>query len=164
MRTSLSNIRHDDRQTASGGGPDGHPDSLEMRRARRVWVAKLTQLSEGGYLKRQVLYAGTIRTVVVFRCGGVVRAYLNLCVHMPRELDGEANTIFDASRERLRCSMHGIVYNPETGESLSTMCTGQRLSAVRLEFDQQGIWIRDNRVRPINSEEDRFRVAVRSGK
>lgn len=67
---------------------------------------------------------------------------------MPRELDCENDMIFDETGQYLRCSMHGIVYDPLTGESLSTLCNGQRLTSVRVMEDETGIWIKDRRLRP----------------
>mgnify|MGYP000004674010 CR=1 FL=1 len=68
---------------------------------------------------------------------------------MPRRLDCEKDMIFDAARENLRCSMHGIIYDPITGESLSTMCTGEKLTPVRMQEDEEGVWIIDKRVKPL---------------
>lgn len=96
-----------------------------------------------------VVYAGAPSSVIVFRFNGKCMAYRNLCVHMPRELDGEKNTIFDETGKYLRCSMHGIVYDPMTGESLSTMCNGISLTPVRILEDEEGVWIKDKRVKPL---------------
>ena len=71
----------------------------------------------------------------------ITLAYRNLCVHMPRTLDCEQNTIFDASGRYLRCSMHGIVYDPMNGESKSDICRGQRLTAIDVVEDGDGVWI-----------------------
>ena len=66
---------------------------------------------------------------------------------MPRELDCERDMIFDETGQYLRCSMHGIVYEPRTGESVSTMCNGERLTSVRVIEDEEGIWFNDKRVK-----------------
>ncbi len=47
--------------------------------------------------------------------------------------------------------MHGIVYDPVTGESLSTMCTGERLLSLRLLEVEGNIYIRDKRISEVNS-------------
>ena len=33
----------------------------------------------------------------------------------------------------LRCSMHGFIFDPKTGECQSPVCLGQRLQVLRLE-------------------------------
>jgi nitrite reductase/ring-hydroxylating ferredoxin subunit len=58
------------------------------------------------------------------------------------------NTVFDATGKYLRCSMHGIVYDPVTGASVSSICTGERLTPIGIMEDEQGIWIMDRRVKP----------------
>jgi len=55
---------------------------------------------------------------------------------------------FDAEQGLLRCSMHGIVYDPETGESLSVLCQGERLRPLKLIEDDGRIFIQDKRVKP----------------
>ena len=90
--------------------------------------------------------------MVVFLFKGKVFAYLNQCVHMPRTLNCQRDTIFDEKRELLRCSMHGIVYQPETGESISTMCNGERLQALRLNEVDGNIYINDKRVSPVQEK------------
>jgi nitrite reductase/ring-hydroxylating ferredoxin subunit len=70
---------------------------------------------------------------------------------MPRELDCQKDMVFDESGKFLRYSMHGIVYDPVTGESLSTMCNGEKLTPVRIQEDDAGIWIKDKRVKPLTT-------------
>ena len=114
----------------------------------QIWVGTSELLAEGSYLRMDVVYAGDPISVIVFRYKGKCLAYRNLCVHMPRELDCEKNTIFDATGRHLRCSMHGIVYDPMTGESISSICTGERLTRIEILEDAEGIWIKDRRVQP----------------
>ena len=94
-----------------------------------------------------VTYAGNPASIIVLKNQENYLADKNLCVHMPRELDCEKNTIFDETGKRLRCSMHGIVYDTNTGESLSTMCNGDKLTAIRLIEDEGNLWIKDKKVR-----------------
>lgn len=112
----------------------------------RLWVSTCAQLAEGNYLRKDVEYAGDHISVVVFRYKGKCMAYRNLCVHMPRKLDCEENTIFSANGQYLRCSMHGIVYDPMTGESVSAICNGERLTPIGIMEDAEGVWIKDRRV------------------
>lgn len=126
---------------------------MSINSNKRLWICNSEQLAEGVYRRMEVTYSGKPSSVLVFRFNGQCLAYRNLCVHMPRELDCEKNTIFDMTGQKLRCSMHGIVYDPVTGESLSTMCNGERLTSVRTQEDEQGVWIRDKRVKPKLSDE-----------
>jgi len=116
---------------------------------QRIWVAASEQLADGGYLRLDIGHAGETISVIVFRFQGQCLAYRNLCVHMPRELDCEQDTIFDPSGRFLRCSMHGIVYEPETGESISEICAGKRLTPIGIVEDEAGIWIDDRLASPL---------------
>lgn len=111
-----------------------------------VWICSSTQLPEGSYRKIQVAHDGQHTPVVIFRYQGRCLAFKNQCVHMPRALDCEEDMIFDATGRFLRCSMHGIVYDPVSGESRSEICHGQRLTAIGTREDAQGVWIDDHHV------------------
>ncbi|MDD5366862.1 MAG: Rieske 2Fe-2S domain-containing protein [Gallionellaceae bacterium] len=116
---------------------------------QRIWVATSEQLVDGGYLRLNIGHAGETISVIVFRYQGKCLAYRNLCVHMPRELDCEQDMIFDPTGRFLRCSMHGIVYEPVTGESVSEICTGKRLTPIGVLEDEEGIWIDDRLASPL---------------
>lgn len=119
-----------------------------MKTRHKIRVCQSDQLREGSYLKIPVLYKGEASSVIVFRYHEKCLAYRNLCVHMPRMLDGERDTIFDKSRQYLRCSMHGIIYDPVTGESVSTICNGERLTPIKIQQNEDGIWLVDKRLKP----------------
>jgi nitrite reductase/ring-hydroxylating ferredoxin subunit len=54
-------------------------------------------------------------------------------MHMHRPLNCEQDAIFDETGKYLRCSMHGFIFDPKTGECQSPVCLGQRLQSLRLE-------------------------------
>lgn len=122
---------------------------MDKRDSARIWVASGKQLGEGEHVRLEVAYTGEPISVVVFRFKGRCLAYRNRCVHMPRPLDCESKGIFDATGQYLRCSMHGIVYDPVTGASLSEICHGQRLTPIEVMEDADGVWIEDVRVRSL---------------
>lgn len=113
---------------------------------KRIWVCTASSLGDGDYLRVECRYANKASSVLVLRYAGQCVAYLNQCVHMPPELDCEQRTIFDSNHNWLRCSMHGIAYDLVTGASISTMCNGEKLTAIRVVEDDTGIWIQDKRV------------------
>ncbi|MGC2167279.1 MAG: Rieske 2Fe-2S domain-containing protein [Gallionella sp.] len=126
---------------------------MPISKSERIWISTGEQLIEGNYLRMEVEYAGEIIPVVVFRYKGVCKAFRNLCVHMPRQLDCELGTIFDSTGKYLRCSMHGIVYDPLSGISVGTICNGEKLTSICIVEDQQGVWIQDIRVKSSNSRD-----------
>lgn len=103
-------------------------------------------LEDGRHLKLDILFEGSPQSMILLRFKGQPYAYLNRCVHMPKALDCLAETIFDETAQRLRCSMHGIVYEPTTGTSLSVICEGKQLVAIEISESEGGIVATDYRV------------------
>jgi len=118
-----------------------------IREKRKLAVCASADLDDRQHRIVPLLFKGEPHTAILLRHKGQVYAYLNQCVHMVRRLDCMHDAIFDEGRERLRCSMHGIVYDPTTGESLSVLCSGEKLEALRsTELDGQ-VYITDKRVK-----------------
>ena len=112
----------------------------------RFPFCKSEALAEGRHLKLKMTFEGRAEECLLVRFRGKCYAYINRCVHMPRALDCEKDLVFDHSGQYLRCSMHGIVYTPETGTSVSTMCEGERLRAVAIYEENGEVGIADWRV------------------
>jgi nitrite reductase/ring-hydroxylating ferredoxin subunit len=70
--------------------------------------------------------------LIIFNFYGKAYAYLNRCMHMQRPLNCQSDDIFDRTKQNLRCSMHGFVFEPETGVCISPVCEGQQLLAFKL--------------------------------
>jgi len=103
-------------------------------------------LAEGTHRKLQMVFEGRNEECLLLRFNGKAYAYINRCVHMPRPLDCQRDVVFDLAGKLLRCSMHGIVFTPETGASVSVLCEGEKLRAVSV-FERDGmISIDDYRV------------------
>ena len=109
-------------------------------------VCASEELADGQYQKLQMVFERREEECLVVRFDGKVYAYINRCVHMPRRLDGEENRVFDDSGRFLRCSMHGIVYTPQTGASVSALCEGEQLRAVTVYEEDGEVGIADFRV------------------
>ncbi|OYY92678.1 MAG: (2Fe-2S)-binding protein [Hydrogenophilales bacterium 28-61-23] len=108
-------------------------------------------LAEGRHLKLKMMFEAREEECLLIRFHGQCYAYINRCVHMPRPLDCEQDLVFDPTGLYLRCSMHGIVYTPETGVSVSALCEGERLRAVSAYEENGEVGIADWRVSAILS-------------
>ena len=91
------------------------------------------ELQQARFLIRHVDYKKQPVSVILFAFEESVYAYINHCMHMHRPLNCEQDAIFDETGKFLRCSMHGFIFDPKTGECQSPVCFGQRLQALRLE-------------------------------
>ena len=112
----------------------------------RFPFCKSEMLEEKRHLKLNMSFEGREEECLLVRFDGKAYAYINRCVHMPRPLDCQRDLIFDHTQSYLRCSMHGIVYTPQTGTSISTMCEGERLRAVTIYEEDGEVGIADFRV------------------
>nr|WP_276611702.1 Rieske 2Fe-2S domain-containing protein [Thiorhodococcus mannitoliphagus] len=110
-------------------------------------VCASADLGDRQYRIVPLLFKDEEHTAIVLRHKGQIYAYLNQCVHMVRRLDCLHDTVFDAEQEHLRCSMHGIVYDPTTGESLSVLCSGERLEPLRATELEGQVYIIDKRAK-----------------
>ena len=103
------------------------------------------QVPELGKFSFAIQYRGIRRDAILVRFEGLVYGYLNQCVHMPRPLDCEHNNIFDETGRYLQCSMHTICYDPVTGESLSEICAGKKLTALQVREEEEWVYLVDKR-------------------
>ncbi len=123
-------------------------DTLKLH--HRLWIANSSEVKERSPIIFECTYNGKGESLLLIRYDGQCIGYLNKCVHMPFRLDCEKKTLFDHTRDKIKCSMHGIIYDPLTGESLSpTMCTGEKLNAINVVEDSAGIWIDDECVESV---------------
>jgi nitrite reductase/ring-hydroxylating ferredoxin subunit len=102
-------------------------------------------LTELGSHRFRIRYRGDPREAILVRFRGVAYGYLNQCVHMPKELDCEQCHIFDAAGASIRCSMHGITYDPRTGACLSEICAGRSLTPLRVQEREGTLYLTEKR-------------------
>ncbi|HRH76013.1 MAG TPA: Rieske 2Fe-2S domain-containing protein [Cellvibrionaceae bacterium] len=115
---------------------------------QRYYLAQSLQIPERSQLVLPCQYRSKPASMLVVRLNGLIYGFLNRCVHMPFRLDCEQVSVIDPSANRIKCSMHGLVFDPLTGACQSpTMCTGEQLTAIALWEDSQPIWLEDKDVR-----------------
>lgn len=103
------------------------------------------EIAELGKFPFFVSYRGQRRRALLIRFRGKVYGYLNQCVHMPKPLDVEQSHIFDETGRYLQCSMHSICYEPTTGESLSEICAGRKLTALKVREENGRVYLMEKR-------------------
>lgn len=81
------------------------------------------------------------RSVLVVHVPEVgLRAYWNVCQHLPVPLDSGIGAL--PPERDLVCLTHGARYRPEDGRCTAGPCKGRALVAVRLSRDEAG-WLAD---------------------
>jgi len=104
-----------------------------MQTSKLAAICPLEDLQKVSYLTRPILFKKQPTSALVFWLDGQAYSYVNHCMHMHRPLNCEQDAIFDETGRYLRCSMHGFIFEPTTGECQSPVCLGQRLQSLRLQ-------------------------------
>ncbi len=77
--------------------------------------------------------SGATRAAFAIRQRGVVRAFVNCCPHRFAELDWLPGRFFDDAGLYLVCSMHGALFEADTGTCVAGPCTGDALEPLACE-------------------------------
>ena len=104
-----------------------------MQDSKLKAICPLEDLRGVSYLTRRITLKNQSSSALVFLFEGQPYSYVNHCMHMHRPLNCEQDAIFDETGKLLRCSMHGFIFDPKTGECQSPVCLGQRLQPLRLQ-------------------------------
>jgi nitrite reductase/ring-hydroxylating ferredoxin subunit len=104
-----------------------------MAGSKRLICAADELTERGNGVRFTVQRHGREEPAFVVRHGGVVRAFLNRCAHVPVELDWSEGQFFDFSGLYLICSTHGATYLPDSGYCVGGPCKGARLQRLQVE-------------------------------
>lgn len=70
---------------------------------------------------------------------GRLRAYMNLCKHLPIPIDGGSGDLLDDDRLHLICRTHGALYRMKDGVCIEGPCTGETLDVLTLRDGDDGM-------------------------
>ncbi len=70
---------------------------------------------------------------IVVKQAQVFTAFINRCPHLNIPLEWQAHHFLDADTELLRCSTHGALFMPSSGECVSGPCAGDTLQQVSIQ-------------------------------
>jgi nitrite reductase/ring-hydroxylating ferredoxin subunit len=96
-----------------------------------------------------VLQWGEPARAFALRYDGRVVAYLNRCLHVPAEMDWQPGEFLDGDKEFIMCSIHGAVYEPQTGRCAGGPCGRGKLTVIdAFERDGQVYWTPSRDTKP----------------
>lgn len=107
----------------------------------------LEHLAEGGFAEVEANLDGDAESLVLYRDGDAVRAWLNVCPHAGRRLDWAPGQFLKSKDGRLVCAAHGASFELQGGECLAGPCRGESLRAVAVEVRDGAVWLK--RVAPL---------------
>lgn len=73
--------------------------------------------------------------------GGRLRAYVNICQHLPVPLDGGSRVFLTRNRQQLECGTHGARYRLEDGYCVHGPCRGRSLPALSVECEGDEVYL-----------------------
>jgi nitrite reductase/ring-hydroxylating ferredoxin subunit len=128
--------------------PGDEPQSAPLR-----LCASEALIEKGNAVVFDVLQWRQPARAFALRYDGKVVAYLNRCLHVPAEMDWQEGVFLDADKEYIMCSIHGAVYQPQTGRCLGGPCGRGRLTPIEtLEQDGQVYWYPSRDTQPAFAE------------
>ncbi len=78
---------------------------------------------------------------------GTVRAWRNLCRHLPMPLDErDPGHLWSADRRHLACAAHGALYRPGDGLCVAGPCRGSHLEALPVVVRDGAVWLDESRL------------------
>ncbi|MGV8961009.1 MAG: Rieske (2Fe-2S) protein [Stenotrophomonas sp.] len=93
-------------------------------------LAQLDTLPDQGFAEVSATMAGDAESLVLYRDGDQVRAWLNVCPHAGRRLDWAPGQFLKSKEGHLVCAAHGASFDTASGECVAGPCRGDRLRVV----------------------------------
>jgi nitrite reductase/ring-hydroxylating ferredoxin subunit len=121
VRTSLS--------ISNEGGPSAAP------------LVTLERLPDGAFAEVEVVLEGDAESLIVYRDGNHVRAWLNICPHAGRRLDWAPGQFLKSKDGHLVCAAHGASFELAGGECVAGPCRGESLRAVDVVIHEGAVWL-----------------------
>lgn len=103
-------------------------------------LVALERLPDGALSEVEALVDGDPESVIVYRQGEAVRAWLNVCPHAGRRLDWAPGQFLKSKDGLLVCAAHGASFELQGGECVAGPCRGESLRAVAVEVRDGAVW------------------------
>ncbi len=84
-------------------------------------------LADGTAQAHSVPVGVRVLPIIVVQRAGKFAIFLNSCPHAGVRLDSRDGGFFDHSGSYLQCSLHGALFDPQSGRCVSGPCQGARL-------------------------------------
>ena len=90
----------------------------------------LDNIEDGGFAEVEAEIDGDNESVILYREGGSVRAWLNICPHAGRRLDWAPGKFLKSREGHLVCAAHGASFELQRGDCVAGPCRGESLRVV----------------------------------
>lgn len=93
----------------------------------------LEDMEDGGFAEIEAEINGDSESLLLYRDGGEVRAWLNVCPHAGRRLDWAPGKFLKSKEGHLVCAAHGASFELQRGDCVAGPCRGDSLRAVPVQ-------------------------------
>lgn len=90
-------------------------------------------IEDGGFAEVEALIGDDAESVLLFRQGQELRAWLNVCPHAGRRLDWAPGKFLKDKQGHLICAAHGATFELDGGVCVAGPCRGDALRPVAVE-------------------------------
>ena len=91
-------------------------------------------MEDGGFVEVEAVLNGDAESLVLYRDGQRVRAWLNVCPHAGRRLDWAPGKFLKSKEGHLVCAAHGASFALDSGDCIAGPCRGDSLRRVAVEI------------------------------
>ena len=107
----------------------------------RAALIALAAIEDGGLAEVEGTVDGDAESLILYRDGQVVRAWLNVCPHAGRRLDWAPGKFMHSREGLLVCAVHGASFELEGGLCVAGPCRGDALRPVAVEVRDGQVWL-----------------------
>ena len=104
-------------------------------------LSALNDIADGGFAEVEATIDGDAESLVLYRLGDEVRAWLNVCPHTGRRLDWAPGQFLKSKDGHLVCAAHGASFELDRGDCIAGPCRGDALRAVQVQVRDGGVWL-----------------------
>ncbi|WP_164284500.1 Rieske (2Fe-2S) protein [Stenotrophomonas maltophilia] len=101
----------------------------------------LDTIADGAFAEVEALVDGDAESLVLYRDGAQVRAFLNICPHAGRRLDWAPGQFLKSREGHLVCAAHGASFTLDGGDCIAGPCKGDRLRAVPVDVRDGQVYL-----------------------
>lgn len=98
-------------------------------------------MADGGFAETEAVVEGDAESLILFRTGDTVRAWMNICPHAGRRLDWAPGQFLKSKDGLLVCAAHGASFELSQGECVAGPCRGEALRAVAVQVRDGKVWL-----------------------
>ena len=104
-------------------------------------LSALNDIADGGFAEVEATIDGDAESLVLYRVGDEVRAWLNVCPHAGRRLDWAPGQFLKSKDGHLVCAAHGASFELDRGDCVAGPCRGDALRAVPVQVRDGEVWL-----------------------